>query len=186
MNDIITDRIGGEKLKQDKETEKETIYAVMVPKERHNEPEIIDAKKQEIENWKKFNAFEIVEDIGQPTITTRWVINEKESHDGLKVRHKARLCLRGFMEQEKPRSDSPTISPDMTKTVVAIGANEGWKAECLDVTAAFLQGEELEREARRRKKEEGRKRDKLCIPHSNYKYQQAIGKLVLIIIKLTY
>ena len=50
------------------------------------------------------------------------------------------------MEQEKPRSDSPTISPDMTKTVVAIAANEDWKAECLDVTAAFLQGEELERE----------------------------------------
>ena len=114
INDILTDKIGGAKLKQDKETNKETVYAVMVPKERHNEPEIIDAKKQEIENWKNFNAFEIVEDIGQPTITTRWVINEKESHDGLKVRHKARLCLRGFMEQEKPRSDSPTISPDMT------------------------------------------------------------------------
>ena len=75
---MITDRIGVGKLKQDRKLEqnKETIYAVMVPKARHNEPEIIDAKKQEIENWKKINAFEIVEDIGQPTITTRWVINE--------------------------------------------------------------------------------------------------------------
>ena len=34
----------------------------------------------------------------------------------------------------------------MTKTVLAIAANEGWNAECLDVKAAFLQGEHLDQD----------------------------------------
>ena len=122
------------------------VYSVLVPVERHNEPEIIDAKNVELENWSKFQAYTNVEDNGQERITTRWVINEKEDHDGLKVKVKARLCLRGFQETEKPRSDSPTASKEIFKSIIAITANESWKLELLDVTAAFLQGAKLERE----------------------------------------
>ena len=104
------------------------------------------AKRKELENWKKFNAFEIVDDIGQQFITTWWVVNEKENHDGMKVQVKAHLCLRGYQEKEKLRSDSPTASREMLKVVLVIAVNEGWKAECLDVTAAFLQGAAIERD----------------------------------------
>ena len=93
-----------------------------------------------------FKAYDVVEDEGQTKITTRWVINEKETHDGLKTRMKARLCLRGFQETNVPRSDSPTASREMVKVALAVAANESWKAESLDVTAAFLQGSKLERE----------------------------------------
>ena len=64
----------------------------------------------------------------------------------MKTRIKARLCLRGFQETNVPRSDSPTASREMVKVALAVAANEGWKAESLDVTAAFLQGSKLERE----------------------------------------
>ena len=80
----------------------------------------------------KFQAYEVVEDKGQQYITTRWVVTEKEQHDGLKVRTKARLVLRGYMESTKPRSDSPTASHEMLKVGLAIAANEQWDLECLD------------------------------------------------------
>ena len=61
----------------------------------------------------------------------------------MKVNLKARLCLRGFKEENKPRSDSPTVDRLSTKILYAIAANQGWNIECIDVTSAFLQGEDL-------------------------------------------
>ena len=139
VTELTQDKNGASELKIHK------VFATLVPVARHNEPEIIDAKETELENWRKYQAFEIVDDKGQDRITTRWVINQKECHDGLKTEFKARLCLRGFQETTVPRSDSPTASRDTTKLALAIAANEKWKAECLDVTAAFLQGSPLER-----------------------------------------
>ena len=100
------------------------VYASNVPKHRHKEPEIVEAKEEELHNWLKFEAYEIVDDEGQERITSTWNINQKEQHDSLKVQYKARLCLRGFMEDEIPRSDSPTASREITKAVLAIGSNE--------------------------------------------------------------
>lgn len=56
------------------------------------------------------------------------------------------VCLCGFQEHEKPRSDSPTAAKEMTKMILAIAANEKWMAESMDVTAAFLQGETIDRD----------------------------------------
>ena len=89
----------------------------------------------------------IVKDVGQHAIMTTWRLNEKEGHDGMKVQVKARLRLRGFQEEDKPRSDSPTVPKEMTKLVVSIAANEEWEhLQCSDVTVAFLQGKDIERE----------------------------------------
>ena len=74
------------------------------------------------------------------------MINRKDDHDGLKVKVKARLCLRGDKEEEKPRSDSPTADKTSLRMLYAIAANERWKIESLDVKSAFLQGRKLERE----------------------------------------
>ena len=50
------------------------------------------------------------------------------------------------MEDNKPRSDSPTVDKELTK-VVSIAANEGWDhLDCSDVTAAFLQGKDITRD----------------------------------------
>ena len=43
-----------------------------------------------------YNVFEKVEDNGQETIGSRWVVTENEKHDGQKLQTKARLVARGF------------------------------------------------------------------------------------------
>ena len=74
------------------------------------------------------------------------MILSKETHDGLKVNVKARLCLRGFNEVENPRSESPTVDRISDKILYAFAGNEGWKVESIDVTSAFLQFEDIDRE----------------------------------------
>ena len=60
------------------------IYTVEVPVREHKLPEVIDAKQKEIENLEKYGVFEEVEDEGQETIDSRWVITRKEKSDGQK------------------------------------------------------------------------------------------------------
>ena len=45
-----------------------------------------------------YDVFEEVLDEGQETIGSRWVMTEKEKHDGQKLQIKARLVARGFQE----------------------------------------------------------------------------------------
>ena len=40
-------------------------------------------------------------------------------------------------EEEEPRSDSPTLSKEALKLMIAIAANEGFSIKALDVTNAF-------------------------------------------------
>ena len=54
--------------------------------------------------------------------------------------------MRGFQETIVPKSDSPTISAEALRTVLAIAANEKFNLVTLDVTSAFLQGKEIQRE----------------------------------------
>ena len=126
--------------------EPQEVLAAVVPASEYNHHEVQAAMKEELEKWIKFGAYEVHEDIGQERIDTRWMILRKETHDGLKVNVKARLCLRGFKETEKPRSDSPTVDRISNKILYAIAGNEGWKIETIDVTSAFLQGEDIDRE----------------------------------------
>ena len=80
------------------------VLAVMVPVSEQNNPEVEAAKLDELEKFKLFDAYEIVEDKGQERIDGRWVVQKREEHDGLKSCYKARWCLRGFKECFKPRS----------------------------------------------------------------------------------
>ena len=122
------------------------VLATLVPSSQFNDPEVKQAMEEELEKWNHFQAYEVVEDEGQDRIDGRWIVNRKEEHDGLKVNLKARYCLRGFKEDVKPRSDSPTVDRISTKLLYAIAGNEGWRLESIDVTAAFLQGSELDRD----------------------------------------
>ena len=87
--------------------------------------------------------------LGQEGIDGRWIIQRKDEHDGLKVTIKARYCLRGFKENDKSRSDSPTVDRVSTKLLYAIAAQHSdWLLESIDVTSAFLQGDDLDRDIR--------------------------------------
>ena len=99
-----------------------------------------------IRNLKDYDTFEEVPDEGQQTIRSRWVITQKEKHDGQKQQCKARLVAKGFQESLKPQSDSPTASKESFKMLVAVAANSGFKLASVDIRAAFLQSKVLDRE----------------------------------------
>ena len=127
-------------------SETRDVFATNVLSSEYSDPEVMEAMTDELSKWKTFEAYEVVKDEGQERINGRWVVTRKDSHDGLKVNVKARFCLRGFKEPEKPRSDSPTVDRLSTKIMYAIAANEAWEMASVDVTSAFLQGNEIERE----------------------------------------
>ena len=115
---------------------------VSIPRYRHNEPECLKAKQEEIDNWKEFGVFMEVEDLGQKTINTNWVLIKKDA--GIK----ARLCIRGDQEPEKEhiRTDSPTANKVNIKLFYVIAICKGWIIRTADIKAAFLQGAEIERD----------------------------------------
>ena len=116
-----------------------------IPKKLHGAPEVIAAKELEMSNFYKFGAYQEVDDVRQPRITSRWVVTEKDIHDALK-KIKSRLVVRGFLEDIEPRSDSPTLAKDSLKILLAIAANEEFTLRSLDITNAYLQGKEIDRE----------------------------------------
>ena len=68
------------------------VLVTEVPRKYHNSTEVIQAKELEFNNFQKFEAFDEVEDIiGQRRITSRWVVTQKEDHDGMKSKIKSRL-----------------------------------------------------------------------------------------------
>ena len=58
------------------------IYTVEVPVREHKKVEVIEAKDKELENLMKYNVFDEVNNEGQETISSRWVITKKEKADG--------------------------------------------------------------------------------------------------------
>ena len=58
---------------------------------------------------------------------------------------KARLVARGFEENSEVRSDSPTANKESFRIFLAITSTMVWKAKAMDIKAAFLQGEEINR-----------------------------------------
>merc|ERR1712120_42981 len=96
------------------------IYSVEVPVKDHGKPEIVEAKNKEIENLKFYETYEEVRDEGQETIGSRWVVTEKQQHDGQKQDYKARLIAKGFQELDQPQSDSPAAAKESFKLMMAL------------------------------------------------------------------
>ena len=122
------------------------IYVVEVPKKDHGKKEVIEAKEREVSNLKDFDTFEEVAEEGQKKVGSRWVITKKEKQDGQKTDYKARIVAKGFHEEEKPQSDSPTAMRESVKPFLAIAANQGFDLESVDIRAAFLQSNPLDRD----------------------------------------
>ena len=123
----------------------EEANVVFIPKERHNEPAVVKAKQDEVDNWKRLEAVDVVDDRNQRVISTRWVITEKTYPDG-SVKPKARLVVRGFEEEGETQVDVPTAAKMTLRTVLAIAANRKWSVKTIDIKAAFLQGRAIERD----------------------------------------
>ena len=104
------------------------------------------AKLTELENWKRNNVYEEVPNSGQKTVSLKWVFSIKTVDD--KTIPKARLVAKGFEEinHEEIPKDSPTCSKEVLRTMIATTAQYQWKLNAIDIKAAFLQGENMNRE----------------------------------------
>ena len=112
--------------------------------ESHHLAQVERAKLTELANWKSFNVYEEIPNEGQSTMSTRWVLTEKMK-DGQKI-IKARLVARGFEENSEERADSPTANKESLRVFLAMTSTMGWEAKTIDIKAAFLQGEKIQRE----------------------------------------
>lgn len=110
-----------------------------------NSEEVLSAKNTEMLNWIDNCVYEEVEDEGQDFITVRWVITEKLKNDKTLIR--ARLVARGFEEDTlNLRKDSSTCSKESVRLAIAIAASNRWNCHTLDVKAAYLQGNAIDRD----------------------------------------
>ena len=118
------------------------------------------AKLQELESWKREEVYEIVDDVGQETISVRWVITPKIV-DGVTTT-KARLVARGFQENvENIRTDSPTCMKESLRLLLSIASSKDWKINSIDIKVAFLQGKQIDREVFLKPPKEGNCQGKL-------------------------
>ena len=89
------------------------------------------------------DVFEMVPYDGQSTISSRWVMEEKND-DKAGRRIKARLVARGFEEDlMNKKVDSPTCSRQALRMVISTATTNHWEIKSLDIKSAFLQGKEI-------------------------------------------
>ena len=108
----------------------------------------LTAKQTEIEKWGKFNVFEEVKRSDYPDqelISCRWVNETKEAIGNEVVQPKFRLVARGFQEIEPPISDSSTAQKGVARMCLVLCNWFCWKIEGLDIRAAFLQSNDIDR-----------------------------------------
>ena len=102
--------------------------------------DVLQAKHVELRKLKDFDVYDVVEDVGQPCISTKWVITRKDG--GMK----ARLVARGFEETQYIESNSPTVAKTTMRILLATALSNGWTVKSSDITSAFLQGKQIQRD----------------------------------------
>ena len=119
--------------------------ALILTKDQEMLQEVVDAKTAELKNMTDNDVFDIVPFVNQDTVSSRWIITEKFKDGVRKV--KARLVARGFEEDSSElRTDSPTCNRESLRLVFAVASIMSWKLQSIDISAAFLQGNPIERE----------------------------------------
>ena len=110
-----------------------------------NNTSVRKAKLKEIDNWLIHDVFEEVENEGQQTISVRWVITERLLKDHWDT--KARLVARGFEEDTSHlNKEAPTCGTDIVRLTATMASSMGWTCHTVDVKAAYLQGDKINRD----------------------------------------
>ena len=122
----------------------EECNMVLIPRERHKELQVREAKKKELEKLKYWDAVDVIEDEGQFRISCTWVVWMKPLESG-DEECRARLVARGYEEEYEVQSDSPTVDKACIRLIMMMCASNKWTIKTSDVTSAFLQGMELDR-----------------------------------------
>ena len=119
-------------------------YVTFIPRKYWNMPFVREAKEKEIRNFQKYMVYTEVEWDSQPFVTSDWVVTEKVI-DGEKG-CKARLVVHGNQAMDQLNTDSPTVRKCSLRLLFFLAAQFGWKVKTADVTSAFLQADQLDRD----------------------------------------
>ena len=98
-----------------------------------------------MQNLQDNDVYEWVDDNGQNAVSSRRVLTEKDLVDGKSI-VKARLVAHGFEESLVERIDSPTCSKHSLRMLFSTASTLNWDVKSIDIKAAFLQGDELDRD----------------------------------------
>ena len=119
-------------------------HEVLITTPNEFDEEVLNAKDKELKNLKDHDVYEEVTFVNQPFVSSKWVLTEKV-RDG-KRSIKARLVARGFEEDSgNMKTDSPTCGRLALRLVFVVAATNNWELQSLDISAAFLQGREINR-----------------------------------------
>ena len=125
------------------------VLHTIIPRTQHREPESVKAKVTELKHFSNYDVYDVVDKPkNAKVIGTQWVIVDKDvPNENTKIR-KARLCMRGDQESNKSsiQTDSPTVNKINIKLMLIEAVRRGWEINSSDVTRAFLQTSEIERE----------------------------------------
>ena len=104
------------------------------------------AKLNELNNWKTNNVYEEIPYNNEKLIQAKWLYTMKETNDPQIP--KARLVVKGFEKLRKDEilKDSRTYSKENLWVMFSGIAQKKWKLNSLDIKAAYLQGENVDRE----------------------------------------
>ena len=128
--------------------EDSNVYHVLVPKEEHAAKTSLEAKMTELKNFEYYDVYEVVEKPKDTNIiSTQWVLVDKEVPGQEQPVRKARLCMRGDQEKnvENISKDAPTVNKVNIKLMLMEAVRNGWDIESSDVTRAFLQTSDIDR-----------------------------------------
>ena len=76
-------------------------------------------------------------------VTCKWVYKLKRHVDGSIARYKARLVVRGYLQQyglDYDETFSPMVKLAIVRLLLALAMNNGWELRQLDMSNAFLHG----------------------------------------------
>ena len=121
--------------------EDEMILSAEVIKK--NDEDIMKAKEKELSSWIQRKVYNEIDNAGQSTINTKWVISIKQIEGVPGV--KARLVAKGYQDLEDVRSDSPCVTRAGVRLVLVTIATNGWDMKSLDISTAFLQSRPISR-----------------------------------------
>ena len=140
---VINDQESSDETSNDHEDPTTNMIFLEVPRNRYKERSVQEAMQTELEQFKEYGVYKEVENTGQTTISTRWVVTEKTVNGGEKVT-KARLVCRGFEEDVDQRVDSPTVTKVSLRLMFCIMMSKNWKCHSIDIKGAFLQSDPLD------------------------------------------
>ena len=140
LNVLDTDTNKPECVNWDTISEWKPVEEEVLVSELCNIDEVLAAKFVELEKWKEFDVYNVVQNEGQAAISTRWVCTKKDDVV------KARLVARGYEDNDATeKNDSPTCEKSNMRILFTIASWKKWDINFLDIKSAFLQGEELTR-----------------------------------------